>query len=55
MVSIRVSLVTRHKFQLRFTPKIRNMPGALESCDFRDIPNILQWEILELRCRNSSI
>jgi len=31
------------------------MPGVLESRDFRRIPSILHWEILELRWCNSSI
>ena len=50
-----VSLVIRHKFQLRFTPKIWHTPGVLESCDFHCIPTLLNWEILELRHRNSCI
>jgi len=54
-VSIRVGLVIRHKFQLRFTPKIWHTPGVLQSRDFRRIPSILHWELLELRRRSSSI
>jgi len=56
-VIIKVSLVIRHKFQLRFTPKIWHMPGVLESRDFRRISSTLHCDIVTLvfEIRSSNI
>ena len=44
MISIRDSLVIRHKFQLRFIPKLWHTLCVLESRDFR------RYDVITLIC-----